>query len=210
MTFMHRNSWARGNLNSTWDDRLPLHNDGYNMEPFSSPSPDALQIHRGSLPDHWNLNDGEYMRLICFISEYMLPQCARPPLQHLREGVTPTPRHLLRDYITVTGMFIARSDIFPHKHTSITNQMGSMVLLSSGATFPPSDVVRLIERSSYNPRLNYSETPRSHHSADVQQHSSWKPQPTKEYENAADVSSRENVTRNRFGWKLRPVSELRA
>ena len=53
----------------------------------------------------------------------------------------------------------------------------------------------------------------SHHQINMVQHSSWLPRPSSTDERASGyrvVSSTENTTRNGIGWKLRPVSELRA
>lgn len=70
-----------------------------------------------------------------------------------------------------------------------------------------------IEHSSYNTRLDSLEMSQLHHPINLDRYSSRLPRPTSPDERTPEchIASRsDNTTRNGFGWRLRPVSELRA
>lgn len=93
---MEHNNWSFRNWVPGQNNYFRPHEDGFNTGRFLSPtpeSPDALRIHR-ELPDLWN-NIGDYMRLTCLASHYMLHQNRHRHRQHFRERVMLTPRYLL-------------------------------------------------------------------------------------------------------------------
>lgn len=211
---MDHNNWTLGNCVPTVNHFFRSQDNRFSVERFSSPTPEpgpsgTSHIHA----DFWN-DTGEYMRLTRLISYYMLPQTCLRLRQYSRERVMLTLRYRRRD-ITVTDMVAVRHDFsaFSLDHSDIPHRMRSMVSSCSVFTYVP--CLRPFyptEHSSYNTRWDRSEMSGLHHPIDSDQRSSRLPRSTPdEHIPECHVASRsENTTRNEFGWRLRPVSELRA
>ncbi|KAG8217688.1 hypothetical protein J3R82DRAFT_5841 [Butyriboletus roseoflavus] len=175
---MDRNNRTLGNWVPRVNNTFRPHNDGFNVEQFSSPTPEspgALHIHH-EIPDFWNRTD---------------PSPSPPAFQEASYARSPSPS--ARHYYGGHDRSEVQRSGFPTRSSSHT----------------PSHVE--CERSGYNTRWDHLEVSGLHHPINLDQHSSRLPRPASPDERTPQyhvVSRNENTTRNGFGWRLRPVSEL--